>query len=311
MGQNSPLVPKKSLYLMIYVKLSENLVNYSLEYSELDSILYTLDWDLGKLIQITRPWKVLGRKDDVYKPSIIPEFFEIWKFEEQPEETYNSFSPKLYTDLLDTAQILEGYGLISPKLPEIPKYDLVYNCDILNLLEDYYGPDNLQKIQNYFDLSVEESEFLKRFYKGLTKDKMLNLLHESLSTFSIDNISEFLPSWCKDSLKIFGIGSGDNNKKSVFQSPEYKSSTPLGYVDHVEIRKEMIDEIYKEFEVGAIMRGSEIRTRFREIYRKYGLNPKAGLNDFMEYFVIRKAKSEYEWYYRIIRRKKDEVLASV
>ena len=90
--------------------------------------------------------------------------------------------------------------------------------------------------------------------------------------------------------------------------PEFKNNTPLGYTDQKEIRKEMIDEIYKEFELGSVLRGSEIRTRFREIYRKYGLNPKASLIDFMEFFVIRKAKSEYEWYYRIVRRKKDEVM---
>lgn len=293
---------------MIYVKLSENLVSYVQESSEFDNILYTLDWNLEKLVQISRPWKVLGRKDDVYKPSIIPEFFEIWKFEDQPEEFYNKFSQDLYNQLLDTAHELEGFGIISPKIPKLPEYELVYNCDILNILEDYYGPGDLQKIQDYIDLEASDLELVRRFYREPTKEKKMNVIQSSLASGTINNISDFLPSWCKDSIKIFGSTREDGLKMPAFVMPEFKNNTPLGYTDQKEIRKEMIDEIYKEFEIGSVLRGSEIRTRFREIYRKYGLNPKASLIDFMEFFVIRKAKSEYEWYYRIVRRKKDEVM---
>ena len=293
---------------MIYVKLSENLVSYVQESSEFDNILYTLDWNLEKLVQISRPWKVLGRKDDVYKPSIIPEFFEVWKFEDQPEEFYNKFSQDLYNQLLDTAHELEGFGIISPKIPKLPEYELVYNCDILNILEDYYGPGDLQKIQDYIDLEASDLELVRRFYREPTKEKKMNVIQSSLASSTINNISDFLPSWCKDSIKIFGSTRDDGLKMPAFVMPEFKNNTPLGYTDQKEIRKEMIDEIYKEFELGSVLRGSEIRTRFREIYRKYGLNPKASLIDFMEFFVIRKAKSEYEWYYRIVRRKKDEVM---
>lgn len=293
---------------MIFVKLSENLVSYVQESSEFDNILYTLDWNLEKLVQISRPWKVLGRKDDVYKPSIISEFFEVWKFEDQPEEFYNKFSQDLYNQLLDTAHELEGFGIISPKIPKLPEYELVYNCDILNILEDYYGPEDLQKIQDYIDLETSDLELVRRFYREPTKEKKMNMIQSSLASGTINNISDFLPSWCKDSIKIFGSTREDGLKIPAFVMPEFKNNTPLGYTDQKEIRKEMIDEIYKEFELGSVLRGSEIRTRFREIYRKYGLNPKASLIDFMEFFVIRKAKSEYEWYYRIVRRKKDEVM---
>lgn len=294
---------------MVYIKLSENLVSYSKECSEFDNVLYTLDWDLARLIHISRPWKVLGRKDDVYKPSIIQDFLEVWKFDEQPDEYYNKFSSDLLNDLLGRAKELEEYQIITPVLPELPKYDLVYNCDILNLLEDYYGSEGLQKLQDFIDLTPDELELLRKFYKETTKERKITLIQSSMPIVSLDRISGYLPSWCKDSIKVFGTSrEGVTKKVPVFSLPEYKNSLPLGYTDKVEIRREMIDEIYSEFELGSVLRGSEIRTRFREIYQKYGLNPKASLFDFMEYFVIRKAKSEYEWYYRIVRRKKDEVM---
>ena len=311
MTQNSTKTPKIALKLMIYVKLVENLVTVCQDVSEFDSVLYSLNWDLDCLIRSARPWKVLGRKDNVYKRSIVTEFFEPSKFGEQPNEYYEKFSSGLYTGLMDTARTLEGYGLISPILNELPKYELEYNCDILNLLEDYYGPDNAQKIQDYIDLNQEELDLLKRFYGEITKEKRLSLIRSfNSSSISIDSISDFLPSWCKDYIKVFGIGVVSEGKNE-YTLPEYKNPTPLGYTDEKGIRKDMIEEIYREFPIGSVLRGSEIRTRFREIYRKYGLNPKASLIDFMEFFVIRKAKSEYEWYYRIVRRKKDEVMSGL
>lgn len=306
-AQNSPKLPEKALNLMIYVNLVENLVDFKEETSEFDNVVYILDWNMDKLIRSARPWKVLGRKDNVYKLSIIDEFFEPSKFDEQPDEFYNKFSEDLYSGLLDTAQKLEAYKLISPKLPKLPDYELIYNCDILNMLEDYYGPENLQLIQDYIDLNPEETKLLDEFYKEITKEKQIALVQDYLPIISVDKISDFLPGWCKDSIKIFGSGK-EENLKPTFTPPQFKDQTPLGYTDKVEVKKEMIEEIYSEFEIGSVLRGSEIRTRFREICKKYGMNPKSGLVDFMEYFVIRKARSEYEWLYRIIRRKKNEVL---
>ena len=88
-------------------------------------------------------------------------------------------------------------------------------------------------------------------------------------------------------------------------TPKRKTSLSVSFaeVETEQIQQEMIDEIFSEFELGSVLRGSEIRTRFREIYAKYGLNPRATLSEFMKYFVIRKAKSEYEWYYRIMQRR--------
>lgn len=293
---------------MIYVKYVENLVNYSEEYSEYDNIICTLPWDLKKLINASRPWKVLSRKDNVYKPSIIEELFETWKFErEQPEEYLDKFSPKLLDSILLYSKELESYKVIQPILDNFPNYTLEYNCDILNTLEDYYGADGLELIQSFIDLSKEEIELIRSFYSEITNDKRLRLLQSKYQL--IEHIIEFLPSWCKGSIKVFGIEINEQNKRYI--SPECCNKNPLDNFSNIKLQKEMIEEIYDEFKIGSILRGSEIRTRFREIYRKYGLNPKATLVDFMEYFVIRKAKSEYEWYYRIVRRRKDEVLENI
>ena len=296
---------------MIYVKLVENLVSYSEEYSEYDNIVCILDWNLKKLIDASRPWKILSRKDNVYKPKIIEELIETWKFEkEQPEEYLDRFSPGLLDNILGIAKELEKYNIISPKLDKIPSYILEYNCDILNMLEEYYGDYNLNLIQEYIDLEKEDLDLIRAFYKEITNEKKLKLLQ--LSYVPIDHIIDFLPTWCKDYIKVFGL---DLNSRTAgeYSTPEYCNNNVLGgdLGEKIELKKEMISEIYEEFKIGSVLRGSEIRTRFREIYRKYGLNPKATIVDFMEYFVIRKAKSEYEWYYRIIRRKKDEVLENI
>lgn len=310
MGENSGEIACFTLYTMIYVKLDKSYVYFGEECTEFENALYTLDWNLEKLVQITRPWKVLWRRDaDVYKPGIIQEFFEVWKFEEQPEETYNRLSQSNLDIFQKAAQELLDYGIISRVSHEQKDYELVYNCDILNMFEDIYGPLGLQKIQDYIDLSDSSLNTIVKFYCGITKDKKLEIIRDAISSglTTFDDISEFLPSWCCDSIKIFGIKKEDGGKRDVFVQPEYKNQVLLGYTDQVEIRKEMINEIYAEFKLGSVLRGSEIRTRFRKIYQKYGLNPKASLIDFMNYFVIRKAKSEYEWYYRIVRRKADEV----
>ena len=312
MAQNSNKNLKMTLYLMIYVKLVENLVSYSEEHTEYDNIIYILDWDLKKLIDASRPWKILSRKDNVYKPKIIEELFETWKFEDdQPDEYLDKFSPALLEDIIELSRELEKYGIIKPRINEFPRYTLEYNCDILNMLEEYYGESNLEIIQEFIDLGKEDLDLIRSFYKEITNEKKLKLLQSSYTLTPIERIINFLPPWCKDYIKIFGL---DINSRAGedYYIPEYCNKKVLGDPGKkIELKKEMVDEIYEEFKIGSVLRGSEIRTRFREIYRKYGLNPKATLVDFMEYFVIRKAKSEYEWYYRIIRRKKDEVLENI
>lgn len=309
------LITKDFLIIdMIYVKKDKEKIYFTTEFIEGEPSLYTLDWDIDRLIYLSRPWKYLGDLDNnFYKPSIIEEFFEVWKFNQSlPSEHYDNLSKNLLDETLKLSKELESWGLISPILPVFPEYQLQYNCDILNLLEDYYGESGLSMIQEYIDLDTEEKTALRELYKFITKEKRIEYLKRIRTTVSLPSIVNFLPPGCKDFLKVFGVSDRIESRQNCYYVPEFKKEDPLGgRKDEAQIRLKLLDEIYKEFEIGSVLRGSDIRARFRKIYQKYGFNPKATLVDFSEYFVLKKTRSDYEWYYRLMRRRKDEVLAEI
>lgn len=297
---------ENSLINVIYVKISEeNLILLSEEYSEFDNVALTLNWDLGQLKKTLRPWKVLWRFDeDFYKPSVLVEFFEVTKHEDYvPIEVYDQASNRILESLTKISAELESYGLlkIDPTFLGKKYKDPVFNCDIINKLEDKYGEEGAELIQEYATLDNRYIEIIRGFYREITRSNKSDYLTRKLKGESLDVIADFIPSWYKDEFKIFGHSSKiDENLSNI---PQFKKEGLVGAVNTEQIQQEMIDEIFAEFELGSILRGSEIRTRFREIYAKYGLNPKATLSEFQRYFVIRKAKSEYEWYYRIVQRR--------
>ena len=312
-GEKRPKLVEKaenSLINVIYVKINEeNLVFLSTEYNEFDNTVLTLNWDLDTLKNTIRPWKILWKlHEDLYKPSIIPEFFEVAKQEETaPLEVYEPFSPAIYDTLEATAEELTSFGLIKVNQEyQKKRYSgLLYNCDIINKFEDLYGEKGSELIQEFATLDNKYINIVRGFYREITRSGKLNYLLAKLNGEPVDIIADFLPKWCKDEIKIFG----DTSKIGENQTdlPECRKEGLVGEVDTEQIQQEMIDEIFSEFELGSVLRGSEIRTRFREIYAKYGLNPRATLSEFMKYFVIRKAKSEYEWYYRIMQRRDIEL----
>lgn len=297
---------ENSLINVIYVKISEeNLILLSEEYSEFDNVALTLNWDLRQLRKTLRPWKVLWRfDDDYYKPAVLTEFFEVTKYEEYvPIEEYDPASSRILESLVKISDELEGYGLIKedPSFRNKKYKDPVFNCDIINRLEDKYGEEGVELIQEFATLDNRYVDIIRGFYREITRPSKSEYLTSRLKGESLDIIADFIPSWYKDEFKVFrNTNKIDENLSGI---PQFRKAGLVGAVNTEQLQQEMIDEIFAEFELGSVLRGSEIRTRFREIYAKYGLNPKATLSEFQRYFVIRKAKSEYEWYYRIIQRK--------
>ena len=109
-----PKFDENFLIFVIYIKICENLVTFDTEKTEYDNILYSLDWDLESLVKTARPWKILTTKrKDVYKPSIIDEFFEVWKFEPQPKEDYDVISDKVVYCFQEAIKVLTERGLLS------------------------------------------------------------------------------------------------------------------------------------------------------------------------------------------------------
>jgi len=277
-------------------------------------LIYTLEMELGeKLLNFLRPYKKLNLSSGLYKLSVLEEIDNINQdINYCIDFGYSKISEVQKQDLLQDYTMsynsLVSLGIVEDSI-QTKKEDLIkyieYDCDIVNYLEEVYGDKVSNLLLDYSDLSQQQKDFLNNLMKETTKERKLKYIKENLGIINLETIYEFIPSKYLCDLKIFGLKLGNEIKELTPNTPEFKVSSRLdgdlnGTTELDEIIKR---EIYNEFKLGEVTRGSELKTRLSAIYRANNLNKTARLVDLLDYFVITKAKSEYEWFYRIVNRK--------
>lgn len=280
---------------MIYILRKKNLINLTeiprnIE-EESSELLYTIeDLNLGDTIFLNlRPWQNLELDEPwYYKLSLLPELPKILYANEDRKEISPSEILKLrekYISALTELGLNKKIRTVSGKI--------IYSCDVLNLLEEEYGCENIRKASIYINLSTESKLFLKKLRLIGRRDS--NILCNS--SINLEEIWDLLPSWIIEDIKLFG----DKVKLGVYQkNPEFKISKTIVSND-----VNLAELFYEEFKLSEDLTGDEIKARIGKIYEKYNIPGTPKIQDLWNYFEVSQSRSRVTGIrgYRINTRK--------
>lgn len=244
-------------------------------------LLYTfedLKLDDGLLKRI-RPWRWLGRKTvDYYKIDLLQYI---------PEVLYSAGEPDLIAvsreDVEAKVRKFESVGMalgMIKEKKELPEdYELQYDIDIPNALEDIYGSTIVRLVYKFFDLGSGIQETILKIHKIPGKNRALEIAKSDLGEEPWI-YEPFLPEPIIEDLRLLG------NTGSIGQTetPEYLRQEIIGqpYPD-------LENEIYKEFRLGEeLMDGAEsIKQRLGIVYTRCGMAERTpAAKDLEEWFVV-------------------------
>lgn len=287
---------------MIYILRKKNLINLTeiprnLE-EESSELLYTFeDISLNNTIFLNlRPWQNLELNEPwYYKLSLLPKLPEIIYSKDILEEQ-KEISPseilKLHNKYISA---LTELGL-NEKIRTV-NGKIIYSCDVLNLLEEEYGSENIRKACIYINLPSESKLFLKKLKLfGRRDSNMLNELRNS-NINVVEEIWDLLPSWIIEDIKLFG----EDIKPGNYQkNPEFKISKAIVSNDI-----NLAELFYEEFKLSEDLTGDEIKARIGKIYEKYNIPGVPKIQDLWNYFEISQSRSRVTGIrgYRINTRK--------
>ena len=303
------------MFFMVYVYKRQDLVYIKEDRNPIDEndtlvhILYKwCDFEATK--HFLRPWKILNKPGDFYTLESLP-ILSKNLYEDQLDRNLISIDKKdIYkraNEYMGIAHILSKLNSkfgnacsISHNLDYLDKAE--YTCDIQNYIVFLFGDMIGELIFKYDRLKEEEQEFLKQLSSiSLTKEEKLEFIKKEMNNIDLNRVDIFLPPWCLGNLKVFGFESKSLHKSSI---PEYLNAAKInGKPEESQIEDYIRQEIYEEFKLNEVLRGSEIKIRLDKIYDKIGLKRPSRLSDLLDYFEISKTRSEYEWSYRINLRK--------
>ena len=263
------------------------------------ALILIFPWDSLEPDNI-RPWKYLGIGTDLYKPGLL-KYLEEWK----DSVIAPPRIPLKYVYKRDIERILGEYReilniLYSLELIEEPKEIkymkfMVYECDVLNYLEDVFGSYTIDLCEKYKDLGEEKKTFLKKLIDLQGRENKLALLR----TLEIDlDIFTFLPPWFKLNYQVFG-GLDRIVRNQNIDLPEHdKLERVDGYAGEELLR----EHIYEVFKYGETLSSKEIKERLSELYQKLGIKRVAKISDLFNYFDLVRT---YSRMYNLWRRRVD------
>lgn len=303
---------------MIYILRQGDFIYITQEKRDLNSenncidgeLLFTLNWsdeDKSVLEECLRPYKDLKSKISRFKFS--QDAIEVIK--SHPTKiskqyfAYKKDIEEIIQEINECIQCLESFGIlenvhITTTLEELQK-NVIYKCDVYNLISDDLGEDSYNIISKFQNLKKNERDLVVEFYKKSSKQEKLDYLR-NIVMVDIDRVIPFIPKWYRVNLRLFGFDNPSSLDGFRFSnSPEYKdlerldgNSTVLENPDYF-IRK----EVYQIFHLNEVWKGKDIKNKFAEIYEKLK-TPKSGrVHDIFNYFDTVITRNGY----RLVSRK--------
>jgi len=235
-----------------------------------------------------RPFKALWeKKRELYKLSLIDFLPDILYTDYQPILTSQEEHNRIIREVEKIASFMEL------RVTQIPEYDIKYECDTWNSVEDAYGIDLVSMFKGFLILSAADQELVRKVW--LSRE---NLRFEIAKLGNWINILDYLPSPVRTELMIFGESSGIVGKEGSVL--EFKRKEQIGPK-----LPDLKESIYQEFKLGEFfLEGAqEVKDRLEKVYLMCGIdrNPKA--KDLEDWFIIVPCRSNGKRGFRIDLRK--------
>jgi hypothetical protein len=171
-------------------------------------------------------------------------------------------------------------------------YDIRYECDTWNSIEDSYGRKLSLMLKAFLVLPKEEQELVRRVWLAL-ENKRLDVAR----TGNWRDIIDLLPEKTQTELIIFGEESEVGGEGSLL---EFRNKEQLG-----PRLPNLRDLVYQEFRLGEfLMEGAQdIKDRLEKIYQVCGIDRKPKAKDLEEWFVVVPCRKQGRRGFRIDFRK--------
>ena len=238
--------------------------------TELLYMYENLEWN-EDIKNRVRPFKILGKQDEIYKLSLLNKLPDILYQPAKLEMIDQSRTQEILTEIDQVAQLL---GL-DKDIHEIP--EITYTCDLWNYIDTLY-PKGLNILLEYYELGKADKELIQKIYKAPGNLKKLDLARNS----NWERIYNFLPEFIQENLAFFGSDVGIIRTST--ETPEFRNQEKLG----PKIPK-LQDEIYKEFKLGEIFLDGaavEVKRRLQKIYDLCEIKKTPKVKDLEEFFII-------------------------
>ena len=192
----------KLLYLTEQERTEYDLENTQLLYTFPD-LQYT-----DKTRGVLRPFRALfEKKKEMYKLSLLDYL---------PDILYSNYIP-IPTSIEEHKRIVEEVKRIAWMMGHEPvdlsaNYDIHYECDTWNSLEDAYGPTLTNLFKDFMILSSEDQELVRRVW-SVSQARRL----EAARSGNWMNVFNLLPSSTQTELMIFGESGEAGSEGSVLE----------------------------------------------------------------------------------------------
>ena len=255
----------KLLYLTEQERTEYDLENTQLLYTFPD-LQYT-----DKTRGVLRPFRALWeKKKEMYKLSLLDYL---------PDILYSNYIP-IPTSQEEHRRVVDEAKRIALMMGQdwvdvSGNYDINYECDTWNSLEDAYGPTLTELFKDFMILSSEDQELVRKVWMAGSTRRI-----EVARSGNWMNVFNLLPSSTQTELMIFGESGEAGSEGSVL---EFRRKEQMG-PELPSLR----ERIYAEFKLGEfLLEGAQdVKDRLEKVYNECGVerNPKA--KDLEEWFVI-------------------------
>ena len=255
----------KLLYLTEQERTEYDLENTQLLYTFPD-LSYT-----DKTRGVLRPFRALWeKKKEMYKLSLL-NFL--------PNILYSDYTP-IPTSREEHNRVVEEVKRIALMMDldwvDISgNYDIYYECDTWNSIEDSYGEILTRLFKDFMILPTEDQELVRRVWLSGSTRRM-----EVARSGNWMNVFKLLPTQIQSELMIFGTEGEAGMEGSVL---EFRRKEQIG-PEFPNLK----EKIYAEFKLGEfLLEGAQdVKDRLEKVYQECGIerNPKA--KDLEEWFVI-------------------------
>lgn len=254
---------------LLYLTEQER-TEYDLENTQL---LYTFP-DLqytDKTRGVLRPFRALWeKKREMYKLSLLEFLPDILYSNYIPIPTSQEEHKRVVGEAKRIAMMM-GHDWVDVS----GNYDIQYECDTWNSLEDAYGPTLTNLFKDFMILSSEDQELVRKVWLAGSTRRI-----DVARSGNWMNVFNLLPISTQTELMIFGTDEEAGMERSRL---EFKKKEQLG-PELPSLR----ERIYAEFKLGEfLLEGAQdVKDRLEKIYSECGIerNPKA--KDLEEWFVI-------------------------
>lgn len=301
---------------MVYIFKRDDQVYLKEDYQKLkdtDQMLYNIySWnDIEAARKLFRPWKILDKEGDWYIEDVLE---EVLRYKDKPQQYTRNLEDitreQAYQQVKDCIGVVYTLFKLNPRLGSsenifIDSYidKIKYTCDVKNYITYAYSATISNLVEEFNNLDSDQKEFLKVLASSSSRERKLEYLMTEGIKLDLESMFKFIPTWCFGSLKIFG--KCNSKIDCIINVPEFRDARRLDGkpADDSELEKCLKNQIYTEFKLGEVTRGSELKARLGKIYKNLDMKRTPKVSDLLEYFNIMKSRKEYEWFYRIDTRR--------